>query len=218
MWWFYGWSGFWNMINSACSCATFQDKRSWATHYPPQLNPTSLPFSSKKNPPDLAKKLPAKLPTSSLSQKKDTAAAAGNAKCQGDSEGLLFQILNLVHQNKALVTGLKDHISPNVQQQIWSVGWKEYIDNQSSQRKKLTRLKLGLFHSKAAKLPSSSRALFARSSRGRTPNATVTQWNPSCSSVNGQPVCSSYRNSAVAFPPQVPENTHFCFTQHEGKL
>ena len=80
MWWFYGWSGFWNMINSACSCATFQDKRSWATHYPPQLNPTSLPFSSKKNPPDLAKKLPAKLPTSSLSQKKDTAAAAGNGK------------------------------------------------------------------------------------------------------------------------------------------
>lgn len=95
---------------------------------------------------------------------------------------------------------------------------KSILTTNHPTQKKLTRLKLGLFHSKAAKLPSSSRALFVRSSRGRTPNATITQWNPSCSSVNGQPVCSSYRNSAVAFPPQVPENTHFCFTQHEGKL
>ena len=48
MWWFYGWSGLWNMIYSGCSCATFQDKRSWATNYPPELNSISLPFSSKK--------------------------------------------------------------------------------------------------------------------------------------------------------------------------
>lgn len=123
--------------------------------------PVRRHFPSPVIPPDLAKKLPAKLPTSSLSQKKDTAAAGQSsmAKCQGDSEGLLFQIPNLVHQNKAIVTGLKDHVSPNVQQQIWSVGWKEYIDNQSSHPKKTHKTQirsLSLKGGKATKFKSGS--------------------------------------------------------------
>ena len=170
MWWFYGWSGFWNMIYSACSCATFQDKRSWATHYPPRLNSTSLPFSSKKILETSECQYGRHFPSPVIRQtwpkncrlnfphppwaKKRTAA-----KCQEDSEGLL--LVPDPHEPGSSKQSPCDRAERSclAKQQIWSVGWKAYIDNQSSQRKKTHKTQirsLSLKGGKATKFKSGS--------------------------------------------------------------